>query len=187
VQSRFHYKLYLEPDKQSFCKWLVNNGYSERATAFQAYDETGDMLLSGEANIDMEAHPCPRTVAYAETVLTTYPSNVWLPLLSGTCGYAWAQQRIAFEELFAELPDPAQLMKDPAGVTLPTENSAIWALTGLLAGMASRKTADAVATVVRRLPTKYMVACIHDAMNRSKEFINTSACTALNLEYSAIL
>jgi len=150
VKSRFATILEVEPDLDSWCAWAYGAGMPGELIAFLRFRP--ELLHRFEPSMDVVNSPCPRTWAYVGKMLSAgIPNGLEHPCIKGAVGEAGATEFVSFLRLWRELPSPDAVLLDPASARMPTEPSALYAITVALAKRASATNFGRIAKYAMRL------------------------------------
>lgn len=149
VKSRFATIIELEPTVEDFCEWALTHHITPECPAFLRFRPS--LLCAFTPTPDLKNSPCPRTWVKASKWLGKVPRELEFPVIAGAVGEGAAAEFVAFLRTYRDLPDPDDLMKRPESARIPTELSALYALTSALAYRASVQTFAAIYTYAERL------------------------------------
>ena len=94
-------------------------------------------------------------------------------LLSGTIGQGAAAEFVGFLRVFAQLPSPKEITSNPQTAKVPSEPSALYAVTGLVSRVINDKNVDKVAEYIQRLPNEFERVAVKQSIARFPEFSDT--------------
>lgn len=169
--------LYSEVSKDDWLDWAVRNGIHPKITSFINF-KPGCLYTFSPESDDADTYACPRTWEMVSKILqqtTGDITKVEKALLQGTLGSGTAQEFLAYLRLFTRLPDMKTLLANPSTAKLPEEPGVLYALTGSLASIANKTTADAVVTVINRLPAEYQIVTLVDVAKRDPSMFSHPA------------
>lgn len=107
-------------------------------------------------------------------------------VVAGAVGKGAAAEFCGYCRHYLALPDPREILKDPAGYTVPKEPAVLHSLCGTLsdhARKADNKTLDAIATYALRLPKAFGRLLAQDSLRFAPQMVNTSGGQKLVREY----
>lgn len=174
VKSRFATIIELNPNVDDWCGWALENGVPPELVAFVRFRP--ELLMSATApTADIVNRPSPRTVTNLGKLIGIGIDD--LETLAGAVGEGFAAEFIGFLRVWASLPSIDGILLNPEKADIPSEQSALYAVT---VALASRTTADNAGRIVRymnRLPDEFSVLGIRDAkrvcptLERTREFV----------------
>jgi len=169
VKSRFTSIIHLEPDIESWKVWALGHGVAPVVVAFLSFRP--DLLNDFRPSADIHNSPCPRTWASLASLVSDGLDS--LPWLAGAVGQAAAAEFLAFLAIWRDLPSIDGILLDPAGADVPSEPSALYAVSGALASAATVGNWARVMTYGARLPREFGVLLVRDAVRRDKGLQHT--------------
>jgi hypothetical protein len=153
--------LEIAPDLESFRHWGIAHGISERILSFLSFRPS---LLHG---IDPErpAWPSPRSWAMANALL-----NADLAIAPAV-GEPAAGEFVAYNEVYANLPDLDQILEGGSAIAFPTEPSARYAVVlGLVVRMASaEQMLNALRWMIENAGREWVQLFVSDAFRLLRE------------------
>ena len=174
MQSRMIH-LNLEPDHNQWIEWAENNSIDYRITAFIGYRP--ELLFKFDPNHADDTFPCPRTWAFLSKITKSHEklSNGLLPLLAGTVGEGTAIEFFSFCELFEKLPKYSQIVNNPTGTKIPTDEdpSQLYAVTSMISEHVDADTFGKAIKYIKRLPNEFQVLCMVGITRRQPNLKNT--------------
>lgn len=156
--------------------WALDNGAPAEVVAWHR-STTGRTLYAWQPSAD-PAVRMPDFRAW-ETVINLWNSGLQqLPVLSAAIGKPAAAEFLAFARLADKLPSPEQVWMDPEGAPVPTDPSALYLVSSMLAAAVEPQHGTAVVKYLARMPRVYGALLARDAYRRlgaklsaSKEWI----------------
>ena len=118
-----------------------------------------------------KAYPCARTWEFVSDILKQDCASpaVEFALISGTIGPEMAVKFQGYLKLCRELPQLDDIIKRPAKAIVPTDVSALFAVSAALATQATVKNWAAILTYAKRLPSEYTVMTVQDCLRATKQ------------------
>jgi hypothetical protein len=123
--------------------------------------------------------PCPRTWHFVSRLAK---ANKWetieykkLPLLAGVVGHGAARMFYSFCEVFNDLPDIKEILRDPEGVTLRQEISVQHAAAGLVGHHIDKDNADTLIKFLFRLPADLQTITLRNSIARDDKLRESPA------------
>lgn len=95
--------------------------------------------------------PCPRTVESVSKWEHAYEGKAPAAVIDGAVGEGWRLAYVAYRAVYSEFPDPLEIIKNPTTALVPTNPSALYAVTTALAFHASEEHSDAIVTYGERI------------------------------------
>jgi len=173
IANRFIH-ITLDVDLDEWVAWALQNGVATEVIAFLRF--CPDLLHKFDPKSNDKAYPTPRSWTALSQVFQTRPSpEIELELYSGIVGEGAATQFLAFVRIFRSLPNVDDCITDPDNAPVPTELSAVCAITTALAKKASEQNMDRLVRYFNRLPIEYGVKAMMDCKANCPEIVNTRA------------
>lgn len=150
VKSRFASIVELEPHLGDFLAWGLEHGLPPQVIAFLRFRP--DLFHVFEPGRDMAQSPSPRTWTFAGKLLGLEVDKATeLPMLAGCVGQGAASEFVAFLRIYRELPDLEEVIKEPKKAVIPSEPSALFAVTAGLAALATPENFKSIGVFTERL------------------------------------
>lgn len=144
LKSRFNSIVHLRFDLHSWTEWAYDNDVDQSLISFVGFRP--ELLAGGNPTFELVNQPSPRTMESADQIIkhcaTLGESNLET-LLSGSSGFGWTQEFMAFREIYLNLPSPTQLLLDPDKYEVPkdedgnVQRNVVFALSGSITRHAS--------------------------------------------------
>lgn len=115
------------------------------------------------------------------------PSSVRYPILAGRVGEGYATKLNAFLKVEAELPSKEQILMNPKKAKVPTEPSALYLVTGMLAQASNATTFDSITVYADRIPPEFQAMLVKDAMRIAPEVTSTKAFVTWGVKFADVL
>lgn len=172
MQSRLIH-LELQTDHKSWIEWAHNNKIDYRITSYIEF-KPGN-LHNFNPNHNDHTFPCPRTWEFTSKLISHWPE---LPvekiaILAGTIGEGPAREFHTFVQIFDSLPKLSELLLNPTGVSMPTEPSIQYAITGLLIHNMDENNVDKLMQFLERLPIEFQIITLQGMLKRNKGLLST--------------
>ena len=174
LQSRLvHMELVV--DAKEWSDWAASAGIDHRITSYINF-KPGSLYTFQPDHTD-NTYASPRTWEFADRVLKVVDmdSPNLLPMLAGTISEGVAREFLSFCKNFANLPTISEIVASPDSITVPSEPSILFALTGALSHNASMDNMDKLAQFIKRLPLEFQVVCLRETIRRNKEMLGHKA------------
>lgn len=174
LQSRMvHMELVV--DAKEWSDWAASAGIDHRITSYINF-KPGNLYTFQPDHTDT-TYASPRTWEFADRVLKVVDmdSPNLLPMLAGTISEGVAREFLGFCKNFANLPTISEIVQSPDTITIPSEPSILFALTGALSHNASKDNFDQLIKFIKRLPLEFQVVCLRETIRRNKEMLGHKA------------
>jgi len=165
MQSRLVH-LELEVSVDEWVDWALDNNIDTRVVAFLRFRP--ELLHKFDPNHSDKTFPAPRTWGFVSKLITPWkqvgsePHH--LPLLAGAVGQGAALEFKGYIELLHDLPDPDMIVIDPLTTNVPTEPGTLYAVSGLIANLATEGNLSNVMTYLNRIPSEFQLLSIRDIL-----------------------
>lgn len=161
--------------------WAIGAGICSEVRSFLKFRPS--LLHSFNANDGQRSFPSPRTWEFVSQVLDKTPESLWQPVVAGCVGVGPAAEFVAFLRLYRDLPDMAEVVKDPANYPIPTEPSVLYATAGALVDRVRKggnPAADASAAGIyaTRMPPEFTTLLLRDLIVVHPQVISTPVVKA---------
>jgi hypothetical protein len=169
----------LEPDINSWLDWAAVNGVNPILMAYltMCSQHLNDPRPSG----DLKQSPNPRTwKILSDLTLMNFPDDCRKELYSGCVGEDQAVQYLAFERIWAGLPDLRKVMHEPDSVPVPNETNIRFAMVNALSRQTNCKSQELrnIMRYLRKFPDEFkvlwttMVVRLNEQIQITEEFTN---------------
>ncbi len=157
----------MEADPNAWVRWALNAGIETKVIAFiRARPE-----LLADIDPARAVNASPRSWEILSDILPHAPPELLHALAAGIVGPGPAAEFCAFLAVFGLMPDPLAVLMNPAGFTMPTDPSVLYALAGSLAALASETTGPQIIAVADRFKAEgaaeFSVLLMRDATVKS--------------------
>jgi len=176
VKSRFATILELEPDLDDWLMWAINNDMPEQLIGFIHFRP--DLLHQPSPTNEIVNHPCPRTIAFAGKLINA--GLIDFEVLKGAMGEGPAAELIGFLKICDELPNIDAIISSPKTAKVPTDPSALYAVTSALAKKLRPQNAARILCYGKQMPKDFETLLVRDgirhtpSVQQTKAFINWS-------------
>jgi len=164
LQSRVGH-LFLDVDKGEWVNWAIGAGIDARIIGLIEFKPS--LLHNFDPDHTDNTFSCPRTLEMLSRVVTG--SQVSIDddaLIEGIIGKGAAIEFISFCDIYQNLPPIADIIKDPKGSPVPSEDSLRYALSVYLADHMSKANAAPLVEYLGRVPVDFQVVAIRIANQR---------------------
>jgi hypothetical protein len=172
----------VDPDDWSI--WALDNNIDVRVIQFIRMK--GTKALS-DFNPSELINATPRQWAWVGRYLEQMPEAIRFETVEGRVGKGLAAELMGFIKIADELPPKEKILLDPKKTKVPTEPSALYLVTGMLAQCASRDNFDAICTYMERVPPEFQAMCVKDAMRQHPEVTSTKAFVTWGVKFASVL
>lgn len=170
LQSRIVH-INVESNFESFIRHANEQHFDHRIISFLNFKPRNLNTFDPENKSGEPTFACERTWEFINDQLD-YIADIFdedsVVLFAGTIGEGVAREFVAFQKLYADLPDVKTIIKQPTSTKIPDEPGTLYALTGAIAHHAETATIDPLMEYVRRLPKEYQVVCLRDMGMRNR-------------------
>jgi hypothetical protein len=161
--------IFLHSHLPSWLDWAYDNHIDQRITSFLNFQPK---LLNHFSPDSAEiTFPCERTWEMLSKYIKTLPiiNLDHVADISGIIGMAGASQFITFNAHFNSLVDYKEIVRDPKGVDISQEPSAIYAMSGMIASKVTKADMDKVIHYIDRLPMEFQVITLRAIVAINKD------------------
>jgi MoxR-like ATPase len=191
LRNRFVH-LHLEADITDWCRWAVRAGVRPEIIAFLRFKP--DLLHDGDATLDQNAWPTPRSWEMASNVLigvgrqtSNAKAEIEAQLLEGTIGPAATAEFVGFLRLFRQLPSIDEILLNPEKAPLPDDPSSQIAIATALGRAMSDQSIGNGAKYLNRMPTEMHVLAMRDAAARDRAITHTPEFVRFGVEHAEVI
>jgi hypothetical protein len=173
MQSRLvHLELKINP--KHWLEWAATAGIDYRVQAYINYKPDGLMIFDPNHNDKTFANP--RTWEFLSSIIKQeiQINHDLLPLLAGCVGEGSARQFYGFVQVFDDLPQVEELIKNPLTARIPNEPSALYAVAGLIAHKITEANIDSLVQYTERLPVEFQVISLSGAIKNNPKLIGNA-------------
>lgn len=175
VKSRFTI-VELAPDLDDWCNWAARSGLRAEVIAFLRFRP---MHLSNFVpTADLSNSPNPRNwESVARSLNLNLPPALQLPAAAGRVGHDVAVEFVAFLRVFQSMVSPDVVLTAPDTAPIPTETSAMYALSIALAQRVQPASMGRMCRYLDRLikaaKSEFSAVCMQAAIAREPQLANT--------------
>jgi len=161
MQSRLIH-LHLEMETEEWLDWATKNSLDYRIISYVQFKP--QILKSFDPKHNDYTFCCPRTLEFASKLIKGTEPN--LALLAGALGEACAREFHGYCMIFNELPTLKDLLNKPLTSIVPSEPSALYAITGLVGTNLIKENAEYLMLYIERLPIEFQLITLRNAIKR---------------------
>jgi hypothetical protein len=166
--------LELTVDHDQWVDWAFDADIDHRVIAFLNFRP--QLLHAFDPKARSKAFPTPRSWEKASDTLRAQPPAALLhPMVAGLIGDGAATEFAGFCAVYKDLPTFESIVLDPQSAHVPSESSALWAASIMIASNADGSNVDAVIQYCSRLPDEYAVLCVRGMHRRNPELMQNKA------------
>lgn len=176
-------------DVEEWLDWAIDNDIAPEIYAFIRY--RSDLLMTFDPSKNEKAFASPRSYEFLSKVIKSgmfkLPKEAWLEISAGTIGEGAATEFIAFTDIWQQLPDPNEVLKNPENFVIPTKPAIMFALCGALCRKVNDKNSKEFFTFANRLPGEWSVRLVNDAtkiepkLKQTKHYIQWASKNVKNM------
>ena len=169
----------MESNADDWEAWAMNNEFPLDLVAFIRYRPP--LLNTFEQYVanKQEGHTFASERAWhivADLVrANNVPEELMYELLEGTVGRGPAVEYMAFRQVWADMPNPQEVLLNPQTAPVPERSDAQYAIATALAPKATPNNMDAVITYYDRMPAEFSVLGVKDVSRHNRECMHTKA------------
>lgn len=155
----------LEVSVDDWQTWALSAGIVPDVRSFIRFRP--GLLFSFDPQAGARAFPTPRSWEFVSQVSGVTPEPLLLPVVAGCIGEGPAAEYVAFRRIYTQLPDPAVVLSNPQGVTVPSDPSVLYALSAAMVEKARSATdpqLNSLGIFAGRLPDEYAILLIRDTI-----------------------
>lgn len=170
-------------DSQSQIEYMLNAGDMDLLT-MRFIRMKGDNAFFFDAAKKINA--TPRSYSTVARKLFHAP-NTAFATIAGKIGKGLASELMAFRDLAPELPSVEEVLLNPTKARVPTNVSAQFLITDMMADQASVNTFDALVEYAQRLTPEMQGKFVKDSMTRAPEVASTKAFVTWGVKFADVL
>lgn len=173
----------VDPDPDDFCDHAAGAGFDPLVIGFIRFRPNllhdmsgGDQANPEKIRKDLREFPTPRMWEKVSDVLAVCEPGQILPLAQGLVGRAAATEFSGFVATFADLVQPAQVLRDPEGSPTYQRPDQLFAMSSALARLVTRETfGDGLRYLTRCDQPGFVAAYVEQATRRDATLKTTAA------------
>ena len=186
VKSRFVTIVELTPDLEDWLLWAKANALPAELIAFIKFRPK--LLFDFAPSVEMKNSPCPRTVHnVAKLMGLGLCKEIEFEAYAGAAGEGFAAELMGFLQIYRQLPDPALILLDPEGASVPNDPATLYAVCTALSRRASPENMEALVTYADRLPDEFSVLLVTDSQKQNPNIVNTRAYARWTARHHAVM
>lgn len=178
VKSRFKTIVELRADLKEWVTWAIGHNIAPQIIAYLRMRPAE--LLNFKPTSDLVNSPSPRTwAALSDIVSLDLPKSMKLQAYAGAIGEPAAVEFASFENVWQSMVSPDVVLSNPAGAPIPSEPSALYALSTALAMRVAKDSMQRYVTYIERLiadgKAEFAAVSMQTAVTRDQNLANTGA------------
>lgn len=154
-----------------WAEWALGAGVDHVLVQFLRFKP--DLLTAFDPNARVS--PTPRAWERVSMIPAGMPPTMFMANVAGDVGDGAAAAYTAFRKIYESLPDPDEIMMNPAKAKIPEKMDVLYALTGAIAHRITEDNFDRAIEFINRMPPEFSVMCVQDAMKLTPEIKKTKA------------
>lgn len=166
--------VHLETNVNDWCRWGIKNGQPPENIAFNRFRKK--FIQDGyEPTIDFTNSATPRTIAKCgEFLKAGVPKKIEYEVYSGTAGEKYATEFIGFLDIYRQIPDIKEIIRNPQAVEVPTKDNILYATCEALASEAKKSNFESIMTFGGRLHEEFEIMLMRDSIAHNDDICETS-------------
>jgi hypothetical protein len=190
LKSRFTSIVSYEPTISDFERWWLSRDDMDimplafvkfRPQLFSAFTPTNDIVNS----------PCPRTIAaLGRQVKQCLPERLRYKAYTGTVGFGFAMEYLAFEQKAKSLVNLDRLLANPETTLIPEEPDVLYVTMQGIANKATRQNIGSVVTYVERVEqtgfAEFAMICMEQIRETKENVANTIPFTEWSTKHAEL-
>jgi len=177
-------------DLSAWCQWAVLKNQNQNqmihpmVLAFNRFRSE----LHCKFDKDADTFPCPRTWHALSDLIYAggLDQDLKLQGYCGTVGDAAGVEFMAFERVWLEIPSTDQVLLNPDQAPVPTEPSAMYAISAALASKVDSKNFGRGLKYCKRLPAEFTNLFVKDSTDRDQALAKTAEFTEFQIAREAV-
>lgn len=177
VKSRFATILSVEPNAEDWSEWALDNDMPPELIAY-IRNVQPEALFKHEPSADISNSPNPRTWEHVGHILKMDigSEDIRYAMITGAVGEAAASSFVGFLKIAKDAPSVDDIIANPNSAPIPTDLSAMYAVSSALAHRASTQNFGPIAIYVERMfkaeKGEFCAYLLRDAIRKTKELVN---------------
>jgi len=168
LQSRMaHFEI--ELDHEGWLDWAYANGIDYRITSYVNFKQ--DALNDFKPDHSDFTFACPRTWEFMSNIIKRMPAlNIRdMATFASVIGEGQARNFFEYTQIYESLPTIEEIIANPMNAKLGLENSAHYAISGLIGHNFSLTNAEPLMKYVERLGIEFQVVTMRNVVKRVKK------------------
>ena len=170
LQSRLaHLELVVDPNE--WVNWAAEAQIDPRITSYINF-KPGQLYTFSPDHTD-KTYAAPRTWEFADRVLKVVDVGDadCMPMLAGTISEGVAREFMGFCRIFKDLPSIQAIINSPNAITVPSEPSVLYAITGAISHNVTMDNFGSLMKFIERMPLEFQVVCLRETTHRNRAMI----------------
>jgi len=174
LKSRFYTILPFDLHIDDWINWAILNNMPAELLAYVKFKP--GIFDERKPSKDIVNDVSPRTLAHVgEQQNDGLDEDEEAEVYAGAAGAAFAAEYMQFLQLYRSLPNPDDIIADPAKTPVPTDPALMYAISGGLARKMTDRNIGSVITYLNRIPAEFAVYCMTDATRRNSDLTSNRA------------
>lgn len=173
VKSRWDTIVELEADPDDWQMWAIKADMPDSLIGFMKWRP--GLLSDFQPTRELTNSPSPRTWAAVGGWLKIGVQD--MEVISGAVGQGAAAEFIGFLNVYKEIPNVEQILKDSERAPVPTKPDQLYAVISLLVRKFTKANVRPCFTYAGRLPKEFEVCLVRDAQRVNEEIRTTKEMT----------
>lgn len=124
---------------------------------------------------------------WVATFLPSMPDEVQYDIIAGRVGEGSAAELRGFLKIAEQLPSREQILLNPTKCEVPTEPSALYLVSGMLAQAATVDNFESVCEYAKRIPPEFQAMLVKDAMRMCPAITSTKSFVVWGCAFAEVL
>lgn len=172
LQSRMiHFEVAI--DQKGWVDWANANGMDHRIISFINFKP--DALHKFDPNHNDVTHANPRTWEFMSDIIKPMEvlNIIDMPTFAGTISEGMAREFFGYTEIFETLPEIKDIVAHPDTAKMGLEQSAHYAVTGLISYHMEAANAKPLLQYLERMPIEFQVIALRGAVKKTPKITRT--------------
>lgn len=160
----------LESNLKDWVEWATKANVDHRIISFVQYRP--ELFHSFNSDSNDKTHPNPRTWVATSRLVKRYQDlniDYHLPLAAGCVGEGAGREFISYSQVYKDLVNFSDIVRDPANCRIPVEAANKYALTGVIINSTTPANVERVIDYLARLPFEFQVITMRGVINKVPE------------------
>jgi hypothetical protein len=177
----------LENNINDWCYWAIKNGQPPENVAFNRFRKK-HILEGYSPTINFTNSATPRTIAKCgEFLKAGVPKSIEFEVYSGTAGEKFAAEFIGFLDIYRQIPDIQQIIKDPDSVQVPSKDNILYATCEALASEANKKNFKNIMKFGSHCHEEFEIMLMRDSIAHNDDVCETDVFIQWQADHQDIL
>jgi len=167
LQSRLVH-IELEVPASEWLIWAATNDIDHRVLAY--INKQPQNLHKFDPDHADKTFPCPRTWEMCSTLIKDEPNNKLIDLetlIAGTIGEGMANNFVVHAEIYSQLPDYTDILKNPLTVACSDDPGVLYALSYMLSAQVTKQELPTIIKYIERMPIEFQTITLQDICRKN--------------------